>query len=500
MGRTYAFSGALVAVLAGALAVRLAPPPGGTAEAGLSGLPRLAVYALGAAALALTGTYCWPSLKRTWRAGFRTDVLLASGLVLAVGLTVVNAVRLEQNIADPQGPLLWVAAMLALLAFGVLASGPVRGVTRAPSLRSMALWLALAALLVYGAAIRLTSLATIPLGINPDEGDRASTALDVLDGRAPLSLFDSGWYFINMVYFRLLALCLSIFGPDIAGGRTGSALVGIAFLGGLAWLACRHFGWRVGLVALALATAAELPLQHSRLIAETGPTALLWVISIGAFLEGARGGRPWAFVVAGLSGGLGLYFYPSARLWAIGAVLTVVVIWLMARQGRAAILARGFALAGVAALIAAMPFLVHLRTHPIEITGRYAQTAVLDPSNQVRLTYLSPPEPLPRLVALQAERTLGMFDRYPDGGGFLPTGRPLFPPPLAALAIVAMIFGLVRGLSDLRLAILSVWLWIGLSGVLVTVETPDMIRAVGILPVLFVLMAVVLVEVVDRVL
>jgi hypothetical protein len=420
-------------------------------------------------------------------------------VVLSIGLTVVNAVRLEQDIADPLGPPLWLAAMLTLILSGALTSGSgLRSRLHSPRWRTAAPWLALAALLAFGAAIRLTSLATIPLGINPDEGDRASTALDVLDGRAPASWFDSGWYFINMVYFRLLALCMSIFGPDIAGGRMGSALIGIAFLVGLAWLACRHFGWRVGLVTLALATASGLPLQHSRLIAETGPTALLWVISIGCFLEGARGGRPWAFVVAGLSGGLGLYFYPSARLWAVGAVLTVAVIWLFERRGRAAVLVRGFGLAGVATLVATMPFLVHLRTHPIEITGRYAQTAVFDPTNQVRLTYLNPPEPLPRLVALQFERTLGMFDRYPDGGGFLPTGRPLFGPPLAALALIAMAFGLVRSVRDRRLAILSVWFWIGLSGVLVTVETPDMIRAVGILPALFVLMAVVLVELVDR--
>ena len=44
-------------------------------------------------------------------------------------------------------------------------------------------------------------------------------------------------------------------------------------------------------------------------------------------------------------------------------------------------------------------------------------------------------EILPELVALQVERTLGLFDRYPDGGGFMPNGRPLFGQPLAALTL-----------------------------------------------------------------
>src|SRR5437762_11106245 len=57
-------------------------------------------------------------------------------------------------------------------------------------------------------------------------------------------------------------------------------------------------------------------------------------------------------------------------------------------------------------LFRSLPFLVHLKNNPIEVTGRYAQTAVIDPHNQERLPYLSPPEPLPRLFALQLERAL----------------------------------------------------------------------------------------------
>jgi hypothetical protein len=491
-----AFVGAIQAILAGALAVRLIPPPGGTAEAGLNGLPRLLVYLIGGLALGLTGAYCAPKLASAWRPRRRADIVLALGLVLGMGITLVDVLRLRRDMADTLGPPLWLAAMLTLLAAAIVASGPFRVRLGRPAWP----WLALGALLAFGALIRFVALDTIPLGINPDEGDRASSALDVLDGSAPRALFDSGWFFITMVYFRLVALSLSVFGPDIAGGRTGSAIVGAAFLCGLAWLACRQFGWRIGLVAVTLATGSALSLQHSRLIAETIPTALLWVISIGGFVEGARAGRPWAFAVAGLSGGLGLYFYPSARLWSVGAIVTVVLIWLLARRGREGVLLRGFTLAAVACLVAAAPFLVHLQTHPIEITGRYAQTAVLDPHNQERLSYLTPPEPLARLILLQAERTLGMFDRYPDGGGFLPTGHPIFAPPLAALALMAMVFGIVRGVRDVRLAILSVWLLIGLSGVFLTVETPDMIRAVGALPSLFVLMAIVLVELIDRLL
>jgi hypothetical protein len=91
-----------------------------------------------------------------------------------------------------------------------------------------------------------------------------------------------------------------------------------------------------------------------------------------------------------------------------------------------------------------------------------------------------------------------MFDRYPDGGGFLPTGHPLFRQPLAALALVGAVYGLVRAWRDARMAVISVWFWLGLSGVAITVETPDFLRGVGMLPSLCFMLAIPLVDLVER--
>jgi hypothetical protein len=91
-----------------------------------------------------------------------------------------------------------------------------------------------------------------------------------------------------------------------------------------------------------------------------------------------------------------------------------------------------------------------------------------------------------------------MFDRYPDGGGFLPINRPMFGPPLAQLALVGAVYLLIRSWFDVRLAILSAWFWIGLSGVALTVETPDYLRSVGMLPSLCFVLAIPLLDVADR--
>jgi hypothetical protein len=484
------------ACLLAAVAALVTPPPGPTAAIALAGWPRLVLYAIGGVLLGLSAPALCANTLRTLKASRRAYLLIGLGVVASIVVAGFNVVRLRREIADPLGPALWIASMLLLLAYSAFPR--VGWLPRWPSTPGSNLTsrLLVAALLALTAATRLPALADLPAGLNADEGDRAASAFDVLSGQASASWFDSGWYYINGVYFRLLALTMHLFGPDLGGGRMLSALTGMGFVAVVAWFGCRNFGWRVGLVATAFAGGMGITLEHSRFLSEAAPTALLWAISIGAFLEGARTGRAWAWALAGIAGGLSLYFYPSARLWAVGAALTVVVLWLHQRDRRMLL---GFGIATVATFVAAAPFLVHLSTHQEETSNRYLQTTVLDPNNQSRLEYLTPPEPLPELVALQVERTLGMFDRYPDGGGFMPTGHPLFGQPLAALTLAGAVYVLVRAWRDPRLAVLAVWFWLGLSGVVITVETPDVLRAVGMLPSLCFVLAVPLVDLVQRV-
>ena len=93
-----------------------------------------------------------------------------------------------------------------------------------------------------------------------------------------------------------------------------------------------------------------------------------------------------------------------------------------------------------------------------------------------------------------------MFDRYPDAGGFLPTGHPLFGPPLASLALVGVFYVVARGWRDARLGVLGdLVLWVGLLGVAATVETtPNYLRAVGMLPSLCCVLALLVLDVMDR--
>ena len=78
-----------------------------------------------------------------------------------------------------------------------------------------------------------------------------TSALAVLDGTAPRSWFDSGWYFISMVYFRLLAVAFWLLGATPAGGRALNAVSGTLLVCAVAWIGWRAFSRPVGLAAAA---------------------------------------------------------------------------------------------------------------------------------------------------------------------------------------------------------------------------------------------------------
>jgi hypothetical protein len=493
---------ALACVLA--LAARMATPPAGdTAAAGFAGGPRLGLYAVAGLVLALSVPYGAGRGTAPLRLTRRGYLLVALAVGSSLAVTAFEALRLRADIADAFAPWLWIGSVLVLLAGAVVATARTLSRGEPADSRTGRLWrkpalLIYAGIVLLAIALRVPALDHIPMGIHPDEGERASVAFDVLHGTAPAAWFDTGWFFISMVYFRLLAATMAVFGANVGGGRMLNALVGVVFVAVVGFFGVRAFGWRIGLLGMLLTATIGISLEHSRLISETGPTAFLWAVSIAAFFEAARHRRPWAFALAGIAGGLSLYFYASARLWPLGAALSLLVIISHARGAPWRERLLGSCLVAVGAGIAAAPFLVHLSLQPDELTRRFAETTVLDPANQERLTYLTPPEPLARLVALQAERALGLFDRYPDPFGFYPRDQPALPALPAALALVGAFYVTFRAPSQPRLALLAIWFWVGLSGVFLTVETPDYIRAVGLLPVLGLVMAVPFVTTLDR--
>lgn len=357
---------------------------------------------------------------------------------------------------------------------------------------------ALTVILAVAAVTRLWGLGRVPYGINPDEGDRAAPAIQIVRGLNPHSIFDFGWYHISMVYFKLLAAVMAVTGLDVAGARVFGALCGILTVALVTALGVRHFGWRAGLLSGGLLASMGAAIQFSRVTTEAAPTTTLWAASAAAFLEAARRGRAWAWAVAGLAGGFSIYFYPTGRLWCLIAIPFGLWLVIKGPPGTRGRTAGGLAIAALASFLAVAPFFLVFVRLPQEFSVRARETTVFLPDNARRLDYVRPEWSTARLLAAQLEHGLGVFNRYPDRNQTWPTGRPLFPPVLAALTLLGLYTAMAK-LRDARLFLLALWFWVGFAGVIVTVETPNLHRMATAIPVLGLFAGLVLDETARRI-
>src|SRR5439155_20484372 len=128
---------------------------------------------------------------------------------------------------------------------------------------------------------------------------------------------------------------------------------------------------------------------------------------------------------------------------------------------------------------------------PAEFTLRYEQTSAFVGDNATRLPYYKPGMPAAQLWREQFVRAAGMFNQFPDGGGFWPTGLPLLPAVLALLTLVGIGWCTLRW-RDPRSVALAIWFWVSLAGVITTVETPNVQRLTTAVPILALFPALVL--------
>jgi hypothetical protein len=475
----------------------------------------LLLYLAGIAAFAISAWYMPPAAEdlpqdsvqgatSSAAARRRAWVILGGGTVAAVLVNLVAVLMIREQLDSVTGLYLWLLSLLIIGAVGFAARNtlnwpPQWGTGVWPTSRNGRLLLLVAVLiiLIVASASRLIALDKVPFGINADEGDRAATSIQIVRGYNTASIFDSGWYFISNFYFWLLAQLMKIIGVGFIQARVFGALASIISVATITWIGIRHFNVRVGLMAGALLSLLAVSMQFARETSEAGPTATLWAVSFALMLEGARTGKVWAWIGAGMAGAFSLYFYPSGRLWVVVAVAFSLYLLVHSLGGRRLDILRGAVLAGVAAFLVAGPFLVHTlplfgKPGQLDIFSlRAHETSIFVPENPRRLDYYQEDWNIVQLLGAQVDRSVGMFNQYHDDGGFFPTDGPITSGLLTILILLGVGWVSTRW-RDPRYVLLALWFWVGLSGVIVTVETPNVQRFATAIPVLALFPALVL--------
>ncbi len=403
----------------------------------------------------------------------RSCFLLAAGGALSIlaAATTTNTPQLPHPVLTLGA---W-AGGVALVAAAVWPSANGRADEgRRPS---AALWTA--ALLAAAAfLIRAYRLETAPSMLTGDEGTFGFDALGFLNGlhNNPFAASTFGY---PPVFGMTLMPFIAALGRTTVGIRMLPALVG-GLTAGAVYLAGRTmFGKRTAFWAALFLAGFDFHIRFSRLALSNLVDGLTFTLALTALWQAERDRRPAAFALAGLTAGLGLYFYATSRLLVIVIPLWLGVRYVQAR-GQRPFPWRGSAVTALAALSVALPLVWMMGLNPEAYNKSIRRASIFGPwmAQEQHLTGQSAAE----ITVRQVAAALAGFTRRPPAD-FYTSGKPLLSPPASLLFLTAL--GLMlRFRRDERLSLLGLWLAaIALAGSLSTTP-PAVQRYVAVAPVL----------------
>jgi len=334
--------------------------------------------------------------------------------------------------------------------------------------------LALGATTLVALALRVIAIDRLPPGLYHDEAQNGLDALRVLAGARPLFFEANNGR--EPLYIYSVAAIIAALGRSPGAIRLTSALWGTAFVP-LAYLLSRElYNDRVGLWSAALAATTVWSLNLSRVGFRAVSMLPIAAAGLWCLVRALHRRRCALAVFAGALLGLTLYTYLAARLVLLIVVLLAVVGY---RRGRRDFWWRGWLLLIVGYVFIAAPMIGYLGAHLAEATRRAAQVSILNPQiNQGDLL---------GTLWRHIWRTLGLFFWR---GDFIPRHnvplRPVFDPLLG----IAFCVGLMRIVREswqrFEAQLCLLWLVVMLLPTVLAEGAPHMLRASGVLPVLFV--------------
>ena len=351
------------------------------------------------------------------------------------------------------------------------------------SLRDIAVWLTVAAILAVSTALRLYNLEEIPAGLWFDEADNLVQARHYAfdPGRTPAYAPSTN---LPTMFLLPIAALVKLAGVAITTPRLVAAAFGVAGVA-VTFLLVRHImGTRCGLIAAFLVGVMRWDIVWSR-IGMHGVTGVLFAALTGWLtLRAVRSGRASDYGLAGASLGLGMWFYTSFRMFPIVVALILLHHLVISRPA-----IRGFvvkvAMMALVSVFVAAPVILLAASDPDGFFDRTRITSVF--------TYSPREEWVDSLRSNLVKHSL-MFGREGDANPRhnLPHA-PMLDYVTAALFVLGFFFALTRWRSG-AVFILPFWVFfMTLPGILTLPwEAPQSLRSILVIPAVAALSAYVL--------
>jgi 4-amino-4-deoxy-L-arabinose transferase-like glycosyltransferase/sugar lactone lactonase YvrE len=336
-------------------------------------------------------------------------------------------------------------------------------------------------ILVGALFLRLHRLSELPFGTWYDEAENGLQALRVLENPNFRPIYVQSTH-APAHYVYLIAAAFRVFDVSTQSIRLVSVAMGMGtVLAG--YLLGREFFGRIGGLLLAtLFAVSRWDINLSRIGMYNISTPLFALLTIGFLLRGIRRRRLSDFGLAGLSLGLGLCFYAAFQLFVIVVAVFLLALLVM-RRGFFRQYWPGLVAMALMALLVFAPVLLFAYDNPDDYFGRTRDTSLFADK--------SPEQRMPALID-NTVKHLSMFniEGDPNGRHNLP-GEPMLDPISAALMVLGLGLAFWHVREPLWL-LLPIWLGVMILGGILSLdfEAPQSLRAVGTLPVAYLLAAV----------
>jgi hypothetical protein len=217
-------------------------------------------------------------------------------------------------------------SVVAVLAWSAAMALAIFGGWRAPEGWPRPTWkqgLLLGGIFLVALFPRLIQAETIPVLLTGDEGSSGRAATMYANGELD-HLFRTDWYAFPSFYFAIPGLFIRFFGTTVAALRASSAMPGALTVVAAFLVARKAFGERTGWFTAIFLAFLHFHVHFSRIALNNIWDGLWFIVAVGALWYGWRYEHRNAYLLAGLSLGMGQYFYSSGRL-----IVPVFATWLV---------------------------------------------------------------------------------------------------------------------------------------------------------------------------
>lgn len=409
-------------------------------------------------------------------------------MLFATALGGASMWLLNEDMGNVTGLFLWLGAILSVLLAWWWRIDPqpepdVQTQTKPlPSQQPCYELLLLVTILIAAFVVRIWRLDLFPNGLQSDEGGNARDALQWLSG-APYTPYAETNVGQATMFTYMIALLFHFGGVSLELMRLTSVLVGTVTIGAFYPLVRRLFSAPVALFATALFAFDRWHMTFSRIVYELilTPLALILTYYFVYLAITERRGRYW--VLAGLSVAFGLNTYTAFRISVIGAPL-LVLFWLLRDYRKIGANIKFLILCTFSSVVGLIPLLIYTIHHPDIVLLRTRQVYI---GTEIANTGSYAP------LWLNIRRYLEMFTIHGDPAGLnnLPD-VPMLSWTIGILAMLGLCYALYHWWK-LEMFMLLCWI-IGVlpAGILsITVETPSARRVIGMVPLIYLLVAIV---------